>query len=271
MRNATRLFLWVLPVALLATGCVKKSLYQKAMADLDAANKQGTMLTRQLEECKAGADALGRQQKECEAKLAAAGGDVSRLKDLTASLSTDLGESRRAVEEMKARNAQQEARLQTYRNLLERFQSLISSGQLDVQIVRGRMVVKLAEGILFDSAKADIKSGGKTVLSEVTRVLASIPNRNFQIEGHTDNVPLKGSGKFPSNWELSAARAAEVVKYMISQGMAPERLSAAGFAEFTPVAPNDTPEHRALNRRIEIVLMPNLDELPSFDELKKAQ
>src|SRR5438128_1314475 len=141
LRTAMRLRLltWMLPLTILGTGCVKKALYEKAMADLDAANKQGSMLQKELDACKTASADLDKKSKECEAKLAAVGGDVSRLKELNTTLSTDLGEQRRAIEEMRARNAQQEARLKAYRALIDRFQSLINSGQLDVQIVRGRM------------------------------------------------------------------------------------------------------------------------------------
>jgi chemotaxis protein MotB len=129
------------------------------------------------------------------------------------------------------------------------------------------MVVELAENILFDSGKSDLKAEGKTALTEVASVLASIAGREFQVTGHTDNVPIK-SAKFPSNWELSTARAVTVTRYLSENGVPAERVSAAGFAETQPVASNDTPEGRAQNRRIEIVLMPNLEELPDLSALQ---
>jgi chemotaxis protein MotB len=129
------------------------------------------------------------------------------------------------------------------------------------------MVVELAESILFDSGRADLKQDGQVALGEVAEVLKTIPNRDFQIAGHTDNVPIN-SRRFPSNWELSTARAVEVTRFLAEQGMTRERLSAAGYAETQPVASNDDPEGRAKNRRIEIVLMPNLDELPDLTELE---
>ena len=93
-------------------------------------------------------------------------------------------------------------------------------------------------------------------------------NRNFQVAGHTDNVPIK-SKQFRSNWDLSTARAVEVVNFMISAGLDGKRLSAAGYADQSPVAPNDTPENKAKNRRIEITLVPNLDDLPPIDDALK--
>lgn len=175
-------------------------------------------------------------------------------------------EMRDMIEQLKAKERQAAARLQTFRNMLDRFKKMIESGKLRVRIVRNRMVVELSENILFDSGKADLKDEGKAALSEVASVLQSISDRQFQIAGHTDDVPIK-SRKFPSNWELSTARAVTVTRFLAESGVDPNRVSAAGYAETQPVAPNDTPEGRAQNRRIEIVLMPNLDELPDLSSL----
>ena len=101
-------------------------------------------------------------------------------------------------------------------------------------------------------------------------MLASIQNRDFQIAGHTDNKPIK-SARFPSNWELSTARGVAVTRFLAANGVPETRLSAAGYADTQPVASNDTPEGRAQNRRIEIVLMPNLDELPDLSSLEQQK
>jgi chemotaxis protein MotB len=179
----------------------------------------------------------------------------------------NLEESNKLVEELRAKQRQAEARLATFKGMISKFQNMIASGKLRVKIVRGRMVVELSENILFDSGRADLKSEGQTALTEVASVLSSISDRDFQIAGHTDNVPIK-SAKFPSNWHLSTARAVTVALYLADHGVPPVRLSAAGYADTQPAASNDTPEGRQQNRRIEIVLMPNLDELPDLSQLK---
>ncbi len=173
----------------------------------------------------------------------------------------------RAIKELRERERQAEARLQTFRNMLERFRKMIASGKLRVRIVRGQMVVELAENILFDSGKADLKEAGQTALAEVAQVLQTIADRNFQIAGHTDNVPIR-SRRYRSNWWLSTARAVKVTEFLSEHGVPTERLSAAGYADTQPVASNDTPEGKQQNRRIEIVLMPNLDELPDLSALE---
>ena len=202
---------------------------------------------------------LGDRNAELTGKLTAAGAK-------TGTLSASLAEKERALEELRQREKQAQARLATFRGMLERFQSMIDSGKLRVRVVRGRMVVELSENILFDSGKAQLKREGQEALTQVAGVLASIPDRDFQITGHTDNIPIR-SARFPSNWELSTARAVEVTKFLAAQGVDPSRLSAAGYADTQPVAANDDKEGRQQNRRIEIVLMPNLDELPDLSSL----
>jgi chemotaxis protein MotB len=177
-------------------------------------------------------------------------------------------EMAKRIEELQARERQAQARLATFRNMLEKFRAMIASGKLRVRIVRGRMVVELSENILFDSGRKDLKKEGQVALEEVAGVLGSIADRNFQIAGHTDDVPIR-SARFPSNWELSTARAVVVARFLEEKGVARKRLSAAGYADAQPVASNETAEGRAQNRRIEIVLMPNLDELPDLSSLEE--
>ncbi|NNF29617.1 MAG: OmpA family protein, partial [Gemmatimonadetes bacterium] len=145
-----------------------------------------------------------------------------------------------------------------YENVIGRFRSLIEAGQLSVSIDRGRMVINLPQDILFPSGSATLNADGRGTLSEVGAVLTTIEDRRFQVEGHTDNVPIS-TARFPSNWELSAARALSVVNLLQNSGVPPERLSGAGYGEYQPVASNDDADGRRLNRRIEIVMLPNLD------------
>ena len=117
-----------------------------------------------------------------------------------------------------------------------------------------------------EPSKTELKQAGQDAIRQVTQILATIEGRKFQVTGHTDNVPIK-SAKFKSNWELSAARAVEVVKFMSSSGMDGKRLSAAGYADQLSVAGNDTDDGRRKNRRIEIVVQPNIEELPGMEDV----
>ena len=181
-----------------------------------------------------------------------------------------MAELQKALEEYRKRQEQAEARRQQFCSVMGKFREMIESGQLNVRVVRNRMVVELPEGILFPSGKAKLKDEGETTLADVADVLKQIESRDFQIAGHTDNVPIH-TRRFPSNWELSTARAVNVARFLIDDGgMSSDRLSAAGYADTQPVAPNKTAEGRAQNRRIEIVLVPNLDELPDLSALEES-
>jgi chemotaxis protein MotB len=116
-----------------------------------------------------------------------------------------------------------------------------------------RLVIRMKSAILFSEAQAKLTPAAERVLSGLTPVLARAPSR-LRVEGHTDDVPIRSS-LFPSNWELSTARAISVIQYLEDHGIARDRLSVAGYGEFHPLAPNDSAERRALNRRVEIVVL----------------
>jgi chemotaxis protein MotB len=156
-----------------------------------------------------------------------------------------------------------------FRSLLARFQKLIDAGKLKVQIKEGRMVLVLPTDILFPSGSAKLSDDGKTAIREVAGVLATMSDRKFQVEGHTDNVPIR-TRRFRSNWELASARALGVVKEMMESGMSGRLLSAASYGDFQPIATNDTAVGKKANRRIDIVLVPDLSTLPGFADLEKA-
>lgn len=116
------------------------------------------------------------------------------------------------------------------------------------------VVLSIGDRVLFPSGEADIKESAMPALSAVAGVIAAVPN-DVAIEGHTDSVPI-GNSRYPSNWELSTARAASVLKILVRRhGLSPERFSVSGYAEFRPLAPNETPEGRAKNRRVDIVIL----------------
>jgi chemotaxis protein MotB len=116
-----------------------------------------------------------------------------------------------------------------------------------------RLVIRMKSAILFSEAQAALTPQAERVLAGLTPVLARAPSM-LRVEGHTDDVPIHVP-QFPSNWELSTARAISVIRYLEEHGIARERLSVAGYGEFHPLAPNDGAERRALNRRVEIVVL----------------
>jgi len=121
------------------------------------------------------------------------------------------------------------------------------------------IVIRVLDEAFFDLGKADLKPGAKRTLDTIATVIQSIDNP-LRVEGHTDDIPI-ATPEFKSNWELSVRRATEVVRYLIEKhDVSPPRISAVGYAEYHPVAPNDTDENRSRNRRIEIVVLRSLSD-----------
>jgi len=145
----------------------------------------------------------------------------------------------------------------TYEKLLSNMKNEIAQGQVTISELRGKLTVNMEAAILFDSGRSDVKHDGLAILSKMVETLKGASDKAIRIEGHTDNVQISGSLTriFPTNWELSAARAINVAKYLQQQGINPSNLSAEAFAEYKPVADNSSKEGKAKNRRIEITLV----------------
>jgi chemotaxis protein MotB len=202
--------------------------------------------------------ACRRENLRTEADLEDARLEAQRLQTLLSAQGAQSQQLQARLNQLSAIEQEIRERNQIYEEVLSRFRSLIDAGRLSVSIARGRMVINLPQDILFASGSADLGADGRRTLAEVAGVLGEFQDRRFQVEGHTDDRPIS-TAQFPSNWELSAARALSVVKLLVAQGVSPENLSGAGYGEYHPVAVNETAEGRRLNRRIEIVMLPNLD------------
>jgi chemotaxis protein MotB len=288
---------WVLVCTALLAGCVTrgkydelKQLYDDAQAQLGQRQTQIGELNQQVAAEQAKVKALeteiatARQQlaeltearAAKEAELATLQAEQTKLNDELANLLKDrsaLKEStdrlQQALLELNKRKVEAEKRVAEFKALLAKFKNLIDAGKLQVKLIDGRMVLVLPTDVLFDSGSAKLSKDGTEAIRDVTTVLKTLRDKRFQVEGHTDNVPIK-TAQYPSNWELSAARALGVVKAMTEAGMPPQALSAAGYGEFHPAARNDSDAHKRENRRIEIVLVPDLSMLPGFEELKRV-
>ena len=234
----------------------------ESQANLDQTAKARDELRRQL-------DDSGALVAEFKKRLEKLGQNVDKLTSERGQLSASLDDTRARLEELRKQKAVADAMAATFRGLVERLKKMIDAGQLKVVVRDGRMLIALPNDVLFDSGKTSLKPDAQTALTAVAGALGAIEDRHFLVAGHTDDVPIH-TAQFPSNWELSTARAVEVTKFLLSKGMKPQVLAASGHGEFDPLAPNDTNEHRAINRRIEIVVQPNLSELPSIEGLLAA-
>lgn len=218
-------------------------------------------LKKKLKETGASLDELDAQNKELAAKkeeeAKRAAEEQAKLESEKQALKAELEQLRRMKEAAEKRNAE-------FNNVMAKLKKMIDAGTLSVKVRKGRMIVTLSSDILFAVGATELTPEGKTAIEELAATLKDIPDRNFLVVGHSDSTPIKK--KFASNWELSSQRAIEVVKLMIASGVPPTMISASGNAEFDPIAENDTPENKTLNRRVEIVFMPKIDELPGFNQ-----
>jgi chemotaxis protein MotB len=171
-------------------------------------------------------------------------------------------QARARLAEGQLRDAAQAARIASLRAFVESVRRSLGPRGIDVAIRNGRMLVYIPEAVLFDSGRANLKGDAKSVLDQMARLIKE-SGRSFLVTGYTDNVPIKNQ-RFQSNWELSTARAVAVVHHLLGQGDAPARLAAAGRADTEPVGDNTIARGRAMNRRIELVLEPDLAELPDL-------
>lgn len=253
---------------LLTTGCVAKGRYNEALED-------NARLRERVEGLEASVASLEDAERRLQSQVAASQAALEETNRKLAAkiaeagaLAEDIEAMKQALADAELRKARADAALASFRDLVSRFQSLIDAGTLRVKIVDGRMVVELATDILFGAGSASVSREGKAALTSVAEVLASIEGREYQVAGHTDNVPI-ATDRFPSNWHLGAARAIAVIGVLQRGGLSPDRVSAASYADYQPVDTNRTSDGKRKNRRIEIVMVPDLSDLPGYDELEK--
>lgn len=276
-------------------GCVTKSRYlaevaqrESSAAQLQEEQQKRAALEKSLEEARAAASkrekdlALLEQQlslaketgnkteQELRDQMLRMKGSFEETDQSRQAMINRLEEALKVTEEEAARRERELRESEkTHQQLIGELQKEITDGSVKITQLKDRLSVEIVDKILFASGSDQVTSEGKGVLKKVSDILKNVKENSIRIEGHTDNVPIgpRLAGKFPSNWELSASRATQVVRYLSDLGISPENLSAVGLAEYRPVAPNDTPEGKQRNRRIEIVLYPkDLQEIVSSVE-----
>lgn len=235
-------FALALTVAVLATACVSQDTFRKKETEAAQAKARSAELEA----------ALAKREAELAAKQGELDAARGKNQELTARVD-DLSTSKTRLESAKA---ELEKKSSEYEKMAAALRGQIDAGRVELTELRGKMTVKMKDKILFSSGSAKLGKEGKEALAAVAGVLRDVPDKLIRVEGHTDNVPLGRGDAFATNWDLSTARALAVVRFLQGAGVDPARLAAAGYGEFQPIAANDTPEGRSLNRRIEIVLAP---------------
>jgi chemotaxis protein MotB len=203
--------------------------------------------------------------QELRAALERMGKDADKLLAERGTLSKALDDAKGRLEELRRAQAAADARTALFRDFAQRFKTLIDAGQMRIESRRGQLVMELSGDLLFDPGHAEVKPVGKGALMEVAHALTSSPApssstaRRFLVTAHMDDEAVQGH-HFKNAWHLTTARAAAVVDLLVSLGVAPETLTAAGAGSWDPLAPNDSADHRTRNRRVEIALLPSADE-----------
>lgn len=180
----------------------------------------------------------------------------------------EIGTSSAQIEKLRV---EKEQAIQARSSFEQEMRTALESRDVTISELQGKLTVNILDRILFDSGEATLRPEGEAVLRKVATVLNQYPTRMIHVIGHTDNVPIRASSrsKYPSNWELAMARATSAVRFLSEQaGVAPQRLGALGYGEFRPIADNSTPEGRAKNRRIAIVVLS--EELAGSDAAAAA-
>jgi chemotaxis protein MotB len=260
MRRPSRLP-WVLLVLVLAAGAAASVFLLHRIGDLRA------------ETTSAATKAV-----EAGGKLAEARDTISDLQARLKLLEQEKSELLAAQVELSSSVHAKEdelARLKgTAQELEEKMKAEIARGEIRLSQANGRLQVDLVDKILFDSGDAQISKQGEEVLARVGAVISRVEDRQIQVAGHTDGAPISARlvSRYPSNWELSASRATNVVRFLEEKAhVPPKRLVASGYGPFHPLASNATPAGRARNRRIEILLTPALDPAPSRIAVAKVE
>lgn len=293
MKGFRLAFLGVLALALAMVACgYSEEEWQAQLGKYNAEVQKNQAANQKIADLEQGLGVAKNRVNELEMQLESMGLDVNKLNSALesrgqalANLNSDMENMKKALAEYQARAATLErikARMVALRKKLEALTRL----GLKVNIRKNRMIISLPGDILFDSGKIDLKDEGKNVLREVAKVIrndASLLERDFQVAGHTDNKPLKG-GPYLDNWGLSLMRARTVLVFLITPtdvephgygvnrvepggGLPSNRWSPSGYGETDPVAPNTTPENMQKNRRVELIVMPNVEEMLDLKSL----
>jgi chemotaxis protein MotB len=260
--RSTGLWLVTITATLLAIGLgyLTWEQWQARQSALTALGKTNTQLQELSKEHAQTVRSASEQQKLVADQKQQLEQDGSELTDLK----TKLGATEARLRELETQSEALNEHLTEFRALTKQFQRMIDSGKLQVSFRRGRMIVELPAAVLFASGSAEVSTEGRQALQEIAKILRKVPGKRFMVGGHTDDVPIgKGSPAYSSNWSLSAARAVTVTEELIQSGLRANHLVAAGYGEYDPIASNATDKGRVKNRRIEIVLEPDLAALPN--------
>jgi chemotaxis protein MotB len=228
--------------------------------ELTQLRQEATQLRQTLATTRQQAETAQAETQRWQEQHAAVTQTLAQVQDDLQRVTAEAATTQQKLEDQKAQRAQKMTRIRTLsEHFADGLQELVRQHQVTLQQGSRHLTIRVGGETLFRPGRVSLRTESRKVLDKIATTLQAFPDYHIQVEGHTDNVPMgrKTRDYWPTNWELSTARATAVVRYLQEHGIAPEQLTASGYAFYHPVAPNDTPVGRAQNRRIEItVLLP---------------
>jgi chemotaxis protein MotB len=284
MLKRTFILMVVFLLSVMVGGCVSSSKFEKKVAEADGLNQAFQALQQKYDKLTAENNDLKDQfrklngdfaqlsiqkdkitadrdelDKVLKSKSDSLSKTINELREKTAALEMENASLKESVANLKKTKEEEVKSVsKTYENLMQEMKGEIAQGQVAITELKGKLTVDVLDKILFASGEAEVKPEGLAVLQRVIDILKNVKDKAIRIEGHTDNVKIGGAlaRKYATNWELSAARAINVTRYLQKQGIDPALLASVAYGEYKPVADNSTSEGRAKNRRIAIILQP---------------
>jgi chemotaxis protein MotB len=205
---------------------------------------------------------LNRDMAQQQEQLLAIQENLERTRSLNDSLSHSLAEREKKVKELEQVLANKDKAVQDLKNKISNALLNFKENDISVTVKNGKVYVSLAEQLLFGSGSVQIDNKGVSALQQLAKAIKDQKDINIMVEGHTDNVPIsKKSAYMNDNWDLSVMRATSITRILTKAGVSPEQITASGRSEYLALAANNSPENKQKNRRTEIIITPNLDEL----------
>lgn len=237
--------------------------------EIAALQQQNAELAKSRDQLKLEKDALAqekaRNEEALRANLLSKNNQVNQLNNTLGSTEQDLAGKNARIAEMQRILDQKDAATKALRQKVQDALLGFTAQDLQVNVKNGKVYVSLSEQLLFKSGSTKVDPKGQDALKKLAAALKGNQDVNVLVEGHTDNVPIaKGTPGMKDNWDLSVLRATEITRLLTESGLNPAQVTPSGRAQYLPVAANDSPQNKALNRRTDIILTPKLDELFSI-------
>ena len=205
---------------------------------------------------------LNRDIAQQQEQLLAIQESLESTRRVNDSLSNSLSEREKKVDELEQVLANKDKAVQDLKNMISNALLSFKENDITVQVKNGKVYVSLAEQLLFGSGSIEVDGKGVSALQQLAKAIKDQKDINILVEGHTDNVPISRKTQYMNdNWDLSVMRATSITRILTRAGVSPQQITASGRGEFVPLAANDSPQNKQRNRRTEIIITPNLDEL----------